>query len=73
MDDAFVPVGRVGRPHGLDGAFVVEHGSDDESRYVVGRDVQHEDESAVAFLGVHAHGVGIVDELAREIREQFGH
>jgi len=31
-----VPVGRVGRPHGLDGAFVVEHGSDDESRYVVG-------------------------------------
>jgi 16S rRNA processing protein RimM len=31
-----VPVGRVGRPHGLDGAFVVEQGSDDESRYVVG-------------------------------------
>ena len=36
MDDAFVPVGRVGRPHGLDGAFVVERGSDDESRYTVG-------------------------------------
>jgi 16S rRNA processing protein RimM len=31
-----VAVGRVGRPHGLDGAFVVEHGSADESRYVVG-------------------------------------
>ncbi len=31
-----MPVGRVGRPHGLDGAFVVEHGSEDESRYVVG-------------------------------------
>jgi len=31
-----VDVGRVGRPHGLDGAFVVEHGSDDESRYAVG-------------------------------------
>jgi len=29
-------VGRVGRPHGLDGAFVVEHGSADESRYAVG-------------------------------------
>lgn len=29
-------VGRVGRPHGLDGAFVVEQGSDDESRYAVG-------------------------------------
>lgn len=31
-----MPVGRVGRPHGLDGAFVVEQGSDDESRFVVG-------------------------------------
>ena len=27
-----VPVGRVGRPHGLDGAFVVEHPSDDEQQ-----------------------------------------
>jgi 16S rRNA processing protein RimM len=34
--DEQVPVGRVGRPHGLDGAFVVEGGSDDESRYSVG-------------------------------------
>ena len=25
-----VPVGRVGRPHGLDGAFVVERASDDD-------------------------------------------
>ena len=32
----FVQVGRVGRPHGLDGAFVVEQGSSDESRYAVG-------------------------------------
>jgi len=31
-----VPVGRVGRPHGLDGAFIVERGSDDPSRYAVG-------------------------------------
>ena len=29
-------VGRVGRPHGLDGAFVVERASEDESRYAVG-------------------------------------
>jgi 16S rRNA processing protein RimM len=36
VDGAFVPVGRVGRPHGLDGAFVVERGSDDESRFAVG-------------------------------------
>jgi 16S rRNA processing protein RimM len=31
-----VPVGRVGRPHGLDGAFVVEQGSSDEQRFAVG-------------------------------------
>ena len=31
-----MPVGRVGRPHGLDGAFVVEQGSDDERRYAKG-------------------------------------
>ena len=31
-----VPVGRVGRPHGLDGAFVVERPSDDDRRYGVG-------------------------------------
>ena len=31
-----MPVGRVGRPHGLDGAFVVEQGSNDVSRYAVG-------------------------------------
>lgn len=31
-----VPIGRVGRPHGLDGAFVVEGASDDERRWLVG-------------------------------------
>jgi 16S rRNA processing protein RimM len=31
-----VPIGRVGRPHGVDGAFVVEGGSDDPRRFEVG-------------------------------------
>ncbi len=31
-----VQVGRVGRPHGLDGAFVVEDASDDPQRFAVG-------------------------------------
>ena len=31
-----VPIGRVGRPHGLDGAFVVERASRDERRWRVG-------------------------------------
>jgi 16S rRNA processing protein RimM len=34
--DRLVQIGRVGRPHGTDGAFVVEHASDDESRWRVG-------------------------------------
>jgi 16S rRNA processing protein RimM len=34
-----VPVGRVGRPHGLDGAFVVEQGSDDPARYAPGAEL----------------------------------
>ena len=34
-----MPVGRVGRPHGLDGAFVVEQGSDDPARYAVGAEL----------------------------------
>jgi 16S rRNA processing protein RimM len=36
MDEELVPVGRVGRPHGTDGAFVVEQGSEDERRFEVG-------------------------------------
>jgi 16S rRNA processing protein RimM len=31
-----VVVGRVGKPHGLGGAFVVEQASDDRERFVVG-------------------------------------
>jgi len=31
-----VVVGRVGRPHGLAGAFVVEHASDDPERFALG-------------------------------------
>jgi 16S rRNA processing protein RimM len=33
---ALVPIGRVGRPHGLTGAFLVERASDDDARFVVG-------------------------------------
>ena len=35
-DDRLVPIGRVGRPHGLDGAFVVERASGDEGRWRIG-------------------------------------
>jgi 16S rRNA processing protein RimM len=37
--DDLVEVGRVGRPHGLDGAFVVERPSDAPERFAVGATV----------------------------------
>jgi 16S rRNA processing protein RimM len=36
LSDEFVSVGRVGRPHGLDGSFFVERPSDDPDRFAVG-------------------------------------
>jgi 16S rRNA processing protein RimM len=35
-DADWVSVGRVGRPHGLSGAFVVEEASEDPARFAVG-------------------------------------
>ena len=34
-----VVVGRVGKPHGIGGAFVVEHPSDDADRFAVGAEL----------------------------------
>ncbi len=36
MTDEYVTVGRVGRPHGIAGAFVVEHPSDEPRRFEPG-------------------------------------
>lgn len=53
--DEQVPVGRVGRPHGLDGAFVVEGASTDERRYSVGTTLHVDGEPATV---VAARSVG---------------
>jgi 16S rRNA processing protein RimM len=45
-----VRVGRVGRPHGLDGAFVVELASEDESRFAPGAELVVAGERAVVVL-----------------------
>jgi len=37
--DELVSIGRVGRPHGVDGAFVVESASEEEGRFDVGAEV----------------------------------
>ena len=48
--DTFVRVGRVGRPHGVDGAFVVEDGSEDPSRFEVGAQLVVDGELATIVL-----------------------
>jgi 16S rRNA processing protein RimM len=44
--DELIRVGRVGRPHGLDGSFFVEYGSDDEERFAVGATLRLDGEPA---------------------------
>ncbi|MGI8861983.1 MAG: ribosome maturation factor RimM [Gaiellaceae bacterium] len=46
----FLRVGRVGRPHGLDGAFVVEEASGDAGRFEVGAMLRVGGEEAVVVL-----------------------
>ncbi|HSI97857.1 MAG TPA: ribosome maturation factor RimM [Gaiellaceae bacterium] len=49
-DELLVRVGRVGRPHGVDGAFVVEGGSDDPRRFEVGATLLAAGEPATIVL-----------------------
>jgi 16S rRNA processing protein RimM len=51
-----VPVGRVGRPHGLDGAFVVERGSDDPHRFDVGATLLLDGEPATVVVSRRVGG-----------------
>jgi len=44
--ERLVQVGRVGRPHGTDGAFVVEQASEDEERWSIGATVLVDGEPA---------------------------
>jgi len=49
-EDDLVAVGRVGRPHGIDGAFVVERASEDEARFAVGATVWADGSPATVVL-----------------------
>jgi 16S rRNA processing protein RimM len=55
-----VTVGRVGRPHGLDGFFVVEDASDDPERFAVGARVMAGDEAAAVVASKRAGGRMVV-------------
>jgi 16S rRNA processing protein RimM len=51
-----VPVGRVGRPHGLDGSFVVERPSEDPARFAPGAKLWADGEPAEVVASKRSGG-----------------
>lgn len=62
-----VLVGRVGRPHGVDGAFVVEGGSTDEGRFAVGAEVLVEGAPATVVVSRRVGGGRRAVKLDRSV------
>jgi 16S rRNA processing protein RimM len=67
-DGALVPIGRVGRPHGLDGAFVVEQASEDERRWSVGSTLLVDGEPATIEVARRVGGGRRAIRLDRPVR-----
>lgn len=67
MTEELVPVGRAGRPHGLDGAFVVERGSDDAGRYASGATLYVDGEPAKVVLSRRVGGGRVAVKLDRKV------
>jgi 16S rRNA processing protein RimM len=63
--DELVPVGRVGRPHGLDGSFFVERASDDEQWFQKGATLRLDGESATVVASKRSRGRPVI-RLDRE-------
>jgi 16S rRNA processing protein RimM len=61
-----VTVGRVGKAHGLEGAFVIEDGSDDPDRYAVGAMLLVDGEPATIVESKRAGGRPVI-RLDREV------
>jgi 16S rRNA processing protein RimM len=62
-----VAVGRVGRPHGVDGSFVVERPSADPARFAVGAHVYVKREPARIEASMQAGGRRLVIRLDRSV------
>ena len=61
-----ITVGRVGKPHGLDGSFFVEQASDDPERFAVGAALYVEGERAEVVASKRGSGGRPVIRLDRE-------
>jgi 16S rRNA processing protein RimM len=58
--DGFVTIGRVGRPHGLDGSFVVEAASEEPARFAVDALLWAGGEPARVLLSKRARGMPVI-------------
>jgi len=66
LTSELVAIGRVGRPHGLKGAFVVEEASDDPFRFAVGARIQVGGQEAEIVEAKRAGGRPVV-RLDRDV------
>ncbi len=62
-----VPVGRVGRPHGLTGAFVVERPSEDPARFAPGAKLNAGDEPVKVLEAKRVGGGRLAIRLDRPV------
>jgi 16S rRNA processing protein RimM len=65
--DDLVTVGRVGKPHGLDGAFVVEAASETQERFKVGAELIVDGEPVRVVAARSARGRPVI-RLDRRVR-----
>jgi 16S rRNA processing protein RimM len=72
-----VVVGQVGRPHGLDGSFVVEHASDDDRWFKVGSQLLAGSAEVKVLAARHGSGgrpvIKLDTELPRGARLEVAH
>ena len=66
-DPDLVLVGRVGRPHGVDGAFVVREASTDDARFAVGAQLVVGGEPAEVVVSRRVGGGGRAIKLDRAV------
>jgi 16S rRNA processing protein RimM len=67
VTDDLVVVGRVGKPHGVDGSFFVEGASDSPERFAQGASLLVDGEPAEVTVSKHGAGGRVVIRLDRDV------
>jgi len=67
VSEELVVVGRVGRPHGIDGSFFVEGASEAPERFAVGATLVVDGEPAEVVLSKRGAGGRVVLKLDRDV------